>query len=368
MMRFSTLLKKPAEWMRSAGPDHEIVMTSRIRLARNLVEHPFPGWARKEERLAVMEDVKPVVEGLGEMKDAFSEEMTNLSAIEKQVLVERHLISREHAAKGPGCATVMNRKQTVSIMINEEDHLRMQSIQPGLQLMRAFQSLDAIDTELESKLGYAFDTGYGYLTACPTNLGTGMRASAMLHLPGLVLSDQINQTIQGANKIGLAVRGLYGEGTEALANLFQISNQTTLGRSEQDIIENLERVIRQIIENEKNARFKLLEDKPTMVQDQIGRAYANLRYAHIIPSKEALNLLSLIRLGSDLGIFGDEDREAINVLLTEIQPAHLQIEAKRKLDAEERDVLRAEIIRRNLKGLTTPEFGDILSNRDTDDE
>ncbi len=367
-MRFSTLLKKPAEWMRSAGPDHEIVMTSRIRLARNLVDHPFPGWARKEERLAVMSEIKPAVEELGEMKDAFSEEMTNLSAIEKQVLVERHLVSREHAAKGPGCATVMNRRQTVSIMINEEDHLRMQSIQPGLQLLRAYRALDAIDTELEEHLAYAFDSRYGYLTACPTNLGTGMRASAMLHLPGLVLSDQINQAIQGANKIGLAVRGLYGEGTEALANLFQISNQTTLGRGEEEIIEHLDRVIRQIIENERNARLKLLEDKPTMLQDQIGRAFAILRHAHIIPSKEALNLLSLIRLGSDLGVFGEDDREVINVLLTEIQPAHLQIEAKRKLDAEERDVLRAEIIRRNLKGLTEPDFGDILSNRDTDDE
>lgn len=368
MMRFSTLLKKPAEWMRSTGPDHEIVMTSRIRLARNLVDHPFPGWARKEERLAVMNEIKPVVEELGEMKDAFSEEMTNLSAIEKQVLVERHLVSREHAAKGPGCATVMNRRQTVSIMVNEEDHLRMQSIQPGLQLLRAYRALDAIDTELEARLPYAFDPRHGYLTACPTNLGTGMRASAMLHLPGLVLGDQINQAIQGANKIGLAVRGLYGEGTEALANLFQISNQTTLGRGEEEIIEHLDRVIRQIIENERNARLKLLEDKPTMLQDQIGRAYAILRHAHIIPSKEALNLLSLIRLGSDLGVFGEDDREVINVLLTEIQPAHLQIEAKRKLDAEERDVLRAEIIRRNLKGLTEPDFGDILSNRDTDDE
>jgi len=354
--------------MRSAGPDHEIVMTSRVRLARNLVGHPFPGWARKEERVSLMEEVKPVVEELGEMKDAFSEEMTGLSAIEKQVLVERHLVSREHAAKGPGCATVMNRKQTISILINEEDHLRMQSIQPGLQLLRAYRLLDQIDTDLEARLPYAFDTRYGYLTACPTNLGTGMRASAMLHLPGLVLSDQINRTIQGANKIGLAVRGLYGEGTEALANLFQVSNQTTLGRSEEEIIEDLDRVIHQIIENEHNARLKFVEDKPTQLQDQIGRAYAILRHAHIIPSKEALNLLSLIRLGSDLGVFGEGDREAINILLTEIQPAHLQIEAKRKLDAEERDVLRAEIVRRNLKGLTEPEFGDILSSRDTDDE
>ena len=308
------------------------------------------------------------MEELPEMKEAFSEEMTNLSAIEKQVLVERHLISREHAAKGKGCATVMNRKQTISIMINEEDHLRMQSIRPGLQLTAAYEALDKIDSELESDLSYAFDSRYGYLTACPTNLGTGLRASAMLHLPGLVLSDQINQTIQAANKIGLAVRGLYGEGTEALANLFQVSNQTTLGSSEPEIIQHLDKVILQIIENEENARHKLIEEKPTMLQDQVGRAYAVLRFAHIIPSKEALNLLSMIRLGADLGFFGTEEQEVIDLLLTEIQPAHMQVEAKRKLGAEERDILRAEIIRRNLNGLTEPKFGDILQNRDLDDE
>ncbi len=361
MMRFSTLLRKPAEWMRTAGPHNDIVMTSRVRLARNLEDFPFPGWAKKDSRIKLLEKVQPQVNELSEMKEAFSEEMTGLSAIEKQVLVERHLISREHAAKGPGCATVMNRKQTVSIMINEEDHLRMQAIRPGLQLQSAFENLDKIDTELESELPYAFDTTYGYLTACPTNLGTGLRASAMLHLPGLVLSEQINQTIQAANKIGLAVRGLYGEGTEALANLFQVSNQTTLGKSETEIIDHLEKVILQIIENEENARYKLLEEKPTMLQDQVCRAHAILRNAHIIPSKEALNLLSMTRLGIDLGVFPNEDRELINVLLTEVQPAHLQVEAKRKLTVEERDVLRAEILRHKLKSLTRPDFSDILS-------
>ncbi|MCB1234613.1 MAG: protein arginine kinase [Verrucomicrobiae bacterium] len=367
-MRFSTLLRKPAEWMRTAGPHNDIVMTSRIRLARNLQGFAFPGWAKKEERLSLMQKVRPEIEEIAEMKEAFSEEMMDLSPIEKQVLVERHLISREHAAKGAGCATVMNRKQTVSIMINEEDHLRMQSIRPGLQLLAAHETLDRLDTELEERLPYAFDRRYGYLTACPTNLGTGMRASAMLHLPGLVLSDQINQTIQAANKIGLAVRGLYGEGTEALANLFQVSNQTTLGTSETQIIEHLDRVIHQMIENEENARFKLIEEKPVMLQDQIGRAFAILRYSHIIPSKEALNLLSLIRLGIDLEIFDSDEREVVNVLLTEIQPAHLQIEAKRKLNAEERDVLRADIIRRNLIRLTEPDFSGILENRENDDE
>ena len=367
-MRFSTLLKNPAEWMRASGPHHSIVMTSRVRLARNLVDHPFPGWAKKEEREHLLEAVKPRVEELSEMKDAFSEEMTDLSAIEKQVLVERHLISREHAAKGSGCATVMNRKQTVSIMINEEDHLRMQAIRPGLQLSAAFESLDRIDTELERSLPYAFDPRHGFLTACPTNLGTGLRASAMLHLPALVLSEQINQTIQGANKIRLAVRGLYGEGTEALANLFQVSNQTTLGSSEPDIIEHLDKVILQIIENEENARQKLIEESPIMLKDQIGRAYGILTHAGKIASKEALNHLSMIRLGSDLNVFDGDQREDIDLLLTEIQPAHMQVEAKKKLSAEDRDILRAEIIRRNLNGLTNPNFSGIFEKRDLDDE
>jgi len=253
-------------------------------------------------------------------------------------------------------------------MINEEDHLRMQAIRPGLQLMAAYRTLDQIDSTLEVDLPYAFDHKYGYLTACPTNLGTGMRASAMLHLPGLVLSEQINQTIQGANKIGLAVRGLYGEGTEALANLFQISNQNTLGTKEEEIIGQLDRVISQLIDNEKNARMKILEDRPTMMQDQIGRAYAVLKYSHIITSKEALNYVSMIRLGCDLGFIPEEERETINVLLTEIQPAHLQISAKRKLTPEERDILRADIIRTSLNRLTPPDFSSILTERDNDDE
>ncbi|MCF6313039.1 MAG: protein arginine kinase [Verrucomicrobiales bacterium] len=367
MMRFSTLLKNPAEWMRADGPHNDIVVSSRVRLARNLSGHSFPGWAKAEERSDLLAIVRPAVEDLPEMQNAFSQEMTKLSAIEKQVLVERHLVSREHAAKSVGCATVMNRNQSISIMINEEDHLRIQALRPGLQLLKAYQVLDKIDDQLEATLPYAFDPKYGYLTACPTNLGTGLRASAMLHLPALVLSDQINQTIQAANKIGLAVRGLYGEGTEALANLFQISNQTTLGQDEKSIIQHLDKVIVRIIENEENARRKLLEDQPTMLQDQIGRAYAILRYAYIIPSKEAMNFLSMIRLGIDLGAFSADERDVINVLLTEIQPAHLQIEAKRKLNAAQRDVLRAEIVRRHLKNLTEPRFDDILT-QEPDDE
>jgi len=276
-------------------------------------------------------------------------------------LVERHLISREHAAKGGGSAVVVNRRQTLSIMINEEDHLRMQSIRSGLQLKQAFKLVDKIDSALESKLDFAFDPRLGYLTACPTNVGTGMRASAMLHLPGLVLSELINQVVQAVSKIGLAVRGLYGEGTEAMGNLFQISNQTTLGEKEEEIITRLSKVIETIIEKEHDARQVLLQKKPNTLCDQIGRAYGVLTYAHAMPSKEALNLLSIIKLGMDLGAFPEDHRLQIDELFIETQPAHLQKSSQQKLNAEERDQLRAQIIRDRLKLFPKPDISKMVT-------
>jgi protein arginine kinase len=278
-----------------------------------------------------------------------------LSSVQKQVLVERHLISRELAARGDGSGAVIERRQMFSLMLNEEDHLRMQAIRPGLQLSSAYESLAALDTQLEGSLEFAFDPALGYLTTCPTNLGTGMRASAMLHLPGLVLSDQIGQVLQAVNKIGLAVRGLYGEGTESLGNLYQISNQSTLGESEETIIKRLERVISHVAQHEQNAREKLLEDDPDMVADKIGRAYGVLKYAHIIDSKEALNHLSLLRLGGHLGFFPTDTVVCCDTLLMDIQPAHLQLHAGRKLSPEERDALRAEIVRSRLQSLQSPD-------------
>ncbi len=354
MMQFNTILKNPAEWMLSTGPCGEIVISSRVRLARNLAGLSFPGWADEEDRMLVLNSVKPAIEELSEMRGAFSSDLRDLSAIKKQVLVERHLISREQAAKGPGSAAVMNRKQTLCVMINEEDHLRMQSIKAGLNLSSALKMVDKVDTKLEECLDYAFDNQHGYLTACPTNLGTGMRASAMLHLPALVLSEQINQVIGAVNKIGLAVRGLYGEGTEALGNIFQVSNQHTLGEHETEIVARLEKVVRQIVEHEQNARESLFEERRPMLDDQVGRAYAILRHAHIISTKEALNLLSMLRAGVELDYFSPDARGVIDILFMEIQPAHLQIRAGRKLGAEERDILRAEIMRDQLKTLSEP--------------
>src|SRR5712691_3993780 len=355
-MKFSHFTSTPGEWLRGEGPHHRVVISSRVRLARNLRNRAFPGWAKKAERTAILELIKPRVEELTEMQDSFSEVLQDLSATEKQVLVERHLISREHAAKSVGSAVIMNRRQTLSIMINEEDHLRMQSIRSGLQLKNAFKLVDKVDSTLESKLDFAYDPRLGYLTACPTNVGTGMRASAMLHLPGLVLSDLINQVIQAVGKIGLAVRGLYGEGTEAMGNLFQISNQTTLGEKEDEIINRLSKVIETIIEKEHDARQVLVQKKSNTLWDQIGRAYGVLTYAHAMASKEALNLLSIIKLGVDLGAFPEDRRLPIDQLFIDTQPAHLQKTSQQKLNAEERDHLRAQIIRERLKVFPKPDI------------
>jgi protein arginine kinase len=242
----------------------------------------------------------------------------------------------------------------------------MQSIRSGLQLKSAFKLVDKVDSTLEARLDIAFDQRLGYLTACPTNVGTGMRASAMLHLPGLVLSDLINQVIQAVNKIGLAVRGLYGEGTEAMGNLFQISNQTTLGEKEDEIIARLTKVIETIIDKEHDARQVLIQKKSDTLSDQIGRAYGVLTYAHAMTSKEALNLLSVMKLGVDLGAFPEDRRLPIDELFIETQPAHLQKTSQQKLNAEERDFLRAQIIRDRLKLFPKPDMGKMA--REPEDE
>jgi len=353
-MNLHEFLVSPAETAQRHGPHDRIVMSSRVRLARNVRDAAFPGWAKKPERVKILEMIRPAVESLPEMKGAFSEAMDNLGALDKQILVERHLISREHAAKSSGSGLVLNREESFCVMINEEDHLRMQALRPGLQLRQAWGAIDHLDSELEKKLDYAFDNELGYLTACPTNLGTGIRVSAMLHLPGLVLGEQINPIIQSVNKLGLAVRGLYGEGTEALGNVFQVSNQMTLGETETTIVERLEKVLAQIIEHEENARQTLLEKKPKVVFNHIGRAYGILANAHSISSKETMNLLSLMRLGVDLKLFPGAERSLVDELFILTQPAHLQKQFSDKLSAEERDLLRADMVRERLKNVSRP--------------
>ena len=353
-MDIHEFLTPPPDIARRRGPHDRIVMSSRVRLARNIKDAAFPGWAKKPERVRVMELLRPAIQSLPEMKDSFAEAMDNLTTLDKQILVERHLISREHAAKSAGSGVVLNHDETLCVMINEEDHMRMQALRPGLQLRQVWLTIDAADSALEKKLDYAFDSELGYLTACPTNLGTGIRVSAMLHLPGLVLAEQINPIISSVNKLGLAVRGLYGEGTEALGNVFQVSNQMTLGEAESAIVERLERVLAQIIEHEENARQTLLEKKPKMVFNHIGRAYGILANAHSISSKETMNLLSLMRLGVDVGLFPVVDRSLVDELFIMTQPAHLQKQHSEKLSAEERDLLRADMVRDRLKNVSRP--------------
>lgn len=353
-MDLHTFLISPAETARRHGPHDRIVMSSRVRLARNIKDGAFPGWAKKPERVRVLELIRPAVESLPELAEAFSQTMDNLTALDKQILVERHLISREHAAKSAGSGVILNQDETFCVMINEEDHLRMQALRPGLQLRQAWTALDRLDSELEKKLPYAFNNELGYLTACPTNLGTAIRVSAMLHLPGLVLAEQINPIIQSVNKLGLAVRGLYGEGTEALGNVFQVSNQMTLGEAESTIVERLEKVLAQIIEHEENARATLLEKKAKTVYNHIGRAYGILANAHSISSKETMNLLSLMRLGVELEQFPTVERSLVDELFILTQPGHLQKQHAEKLSTEERDLLRADMLRDRLKKVSRP--------------
>lgn len=353
-MTIAEFLLPVADICKRSGPFDRIVLSSRVRLARNLLSIPFPGWAKKADRMRALETIRPAIESLPAMAPCFGESLDNLSALDKQILVERHLISREHAAKSGGSGLVLNREESFCVMINEEDHLRMQALRPGLQIREAWQAVDVLDSQLEKRLDYAFSQQLGYLTACPTNLGTGIRVSAMLHLPGLVLAEHVNQVIQAVNKLGLAVRGLYGEGTEALGNVFQVSNQMTLGDTEAEIVERLSKVLAQIIEQEENARASLLEQKPKMLFNHIGRAYGILANAHSVSSKETMNLLSLLRLGIDLGMFPGTDRTLVDEMFILTQPAHLQKNHAEKLSTEERDLHRADMLRERLRQVSRP--------------
>jgi protein arginine kinase len=353
-MQLHEFLTPPNQVAQRTGPGNRIVLSSRVRLARNINGFAFPGWAKKGDRQRACDLLCEAVSRQPDMQEAFTASLDSLSAMDKQILVERHLISREHAAKGAGSALVLNRDESLCVMINEEDHLRMQALLPGFQLAEVWRAIDRLDTGLEQSLDYVFSRELGYLTACPTNVGTGIRVSAMLHLPALVLDEQITQIIQAVNKLGLAVRGLYGEGTEALGNVFQVSNQMTLGEAEAEIVERLSKVVAQVIEHEDNARARLLEKESKVVFNHIGRAYGILANAHSVSSKEAINLLSLLRLGIDLGTLPGASRTLVDELAIVTQPAHLQASHTDKLTAEQRDIRRADMLRHALREVRRP--------------
>lgn len=337
-------------WMREEGPDNDIVLSSRIRLARNFADKTFPTIADQQ----TLDDVKELVKqqfnnvSFASYENLQFVSMSNLSTIEKRVLVEKHLISPHLAKHSQGSGTLLSTNEKLSVMVNEEDHIRIQLYFPGLQLSKALKESFKVDDWLETEIDYAFDETRGFLTSCPTNVGTGMRASVMMHLPALTMTKQINHMVPAINQLGFVVRGIYGEGSGALGNLFQISNQITLGTSEEDIVEDLENVVKQLIERERLARKYLLEQSPIHLEDKIFRSYGVLQHSRIIESKETAKTLSNVRLGVDMGIIKNVSRNMLNELIVLTQPGFLQQYAKKVLTPNERDVFRAELIRERL--------------------
>ncbi len=355
-MTISSLIDSPSELTDSSSSKSAIVLMTRIRLARNLAGQSFPGWAKPPQREEILESCRAAVTAAPQMKRCFNLSVGELSELEKQILVERHLISRELSGSKAGAGVIISKDQAFSVMMNEEDHLRIQVLRSGFQLKKAWNSINDFDSAIEEHLDFAFSPTLGYLTACPTNLGTGMRASAMMHLPALVISSQMEKVVRAVNQLGMVVRGLFGEGSDASGSIFQISNQTTLGESEDEIIKRLGSVLQSIIEHEMNARDKLIEADAGKVYDKVGRAYGILQNSHLLSSSEAMNLLSLIRLGIDLGTFPDANRSAIDRLFIEAQPGHLQHAQKGEFEPTQRDVLRASRLRSEFANFARPDF------------
>jgi protein arginine kinase len=340
-----------SSWMSSEGPDSDIVLSSRIRLARNFDAYKFPTLFSHEEAKIIIEKTEEIINQSSIQKFGQLEllKIDELQPLQKRVLVEKHLISPNLAEDSPYGAVLLTENEEVSIMINEEDHIRIQCLFPGLQLSEALDAANEIDDWLESNIQYAFDEKHGYLTSCPTNVGTGLRASVMMHLPGLILTQQINRIIPAINQLGLVVRGIYGEGSEALGNIFQISNQITLGKSEEDICRDLKGVVSQLISQERSAREALRKTSNIQLEDRVFRSLGVLSNSRIIETKEAARCLSDVRLGIDMGYIENMPKTILNELMILTQPGFLQQYAGGSLRPHERDIRRAALIRERIK-------------------
>jgi protein arginine kinase len=354
------LLKEPlSPWMKGGSKPGEIVLSSRIRLARNLTGIPFPSRADKEELLQIVSQLRPLADALSsaDCSDYAFIELSEMTPNERQILVEKHIISPQHVCEAEHRAVIIRRDAAVSIMINEEDHLRLQVMKGGYDLDGAMAKADTVDDSVEVNYRIAFNERLGFLTACPTNLGTALRASVMLHLPALTLTGHICRVVAIASQTGLVVRGLYGEGTEAVGNIFQISNQVTLGQTEEEIIDNLKRVVAEIVDKEKYARELLASDAQNALSDRVWRAYAILRYAREISGREALTKLSEMRLGIDLGLLPLKCPEIFNELLVKTRPNVLKkITANYDLSKEEINRVRSDVIRKEFESKEGVEY------------
>lgn len=353
-MTLNEMIKSPGEWMRGTGPESEIVISSRVRLARNIRTYRFMTKMDAAERTACEQLIQQQVADAKVAQGGMYLPVHKLDPMDRKFLVERHLISKEHEDAQHPRSVIIGDNEAVAIMVNEEDHIRLQVLQSGFQLVEAWRLCTKIDDALEQRLDYAFSPQLGYLTACPTNVGTGMRVSVMLHLPALVITRHIEKVFQAVAKINLAVRGLYGEGTEASGHFYQISNQVTLGRNEEEIVKNVEQVIPTIVGYEHRARQTLLANDRKRLEDRVWRAFGLLKHAQLLASDEAMMMLSAVRMGVHLGLLPKElTMRTVNELFIFTQPAHLQKLTGKSLEATDRDIRRAEFVRTKLNGVKT---------------
>ncbi len=335
-------VQSPMPVAREAG---KVVVSSRIRLARNLHGKAFPGWAGARERQRVFAALSQLLMDEGQMENPVLFQIDAVDPIERDILRERHLISAELAAGGAGTGCVHDEATGLVAMINEEDHLRLQALRPGFDLEGAWQALKRLETGLERHVAYAFSPSLGYLTACPSNVGTGMRASVMLHLPGLKLMDEVEQVVRGLNRMGFAVRGAFGEGSDAAGSLFQISNQATLGISEDGTLQRIAGIVQTLVALEGQARQRLRELPMPRLLDHVGRVFGVFSHAAMLSAGEAMDILSGLMLGIESGMITGADRGSLENMMWTVQPGHLQREARRSLSALERDVFRAGYLR-----------------------
>ncbi len=335
-------------WLDASGSDSEFVLSTRIRLARNLDKLKFVKTASVQERLEVYNIISAQKKNCSTLKKHSQLDIDRLDELSSKYLLERHLVSQNIIEQEGKRGIIIDKNQSLSVMINEEDHLRIQSIVSGFNPKFAWNTVNVLDDELSKVVDYAFSKRWGYLTACPTNTGTGIRISVLVHLPALVLTKDINKVINGINYLGFSVRGFFGEGSDVLGNMFQISNRATLGKTEEDTIESIEKIIKQIITYEKNACSTLLKDAKPQIEDKICRALGVLKNARLINADEFMSLSSAVRLGVTLGIIKNIELKTLNELITLLLPAHLQITHSKKMNKTQRNALRAQIVREKL--------------------
>ncbi len=350
-MNPADLPDSPTPWADGRGPHTDVVLSSRVRLARNIAGFPFLATASEAQKHELLDLCHRRLTDARIGNQVLWIDLNDASPLDRQLLVERHLISRQHGQGQTPRGAAITGDESVAVMVNEEDHLRIQVLRSGMQLADVYSLADQIDDRLESSVEYAFSPTWGYLTACPTNVGTGIRVSVMLHLPALKMTGEIDKVKRAARDMHLAVRGFHGEGTDAVGDLYQISNQTTLGKSEQETLNDFERdIIPKLIDYEHAARQALMERRPAVLDDKIYRAWGLLRTARLLGSEECLYLLSHVRLGVSMGRLHEADLQTLGELMLLTQPAHLQTIAKRSLTGDERREFRATFVRNRLGG------------------